>query len=380
MNRIVVFHPSNELYGADRILVNALQSFPEEAEKLVILPKDGKLTQLLESQVRNVIVVIQPDLPIIYRAIFTPLGIARFIRKYYKFSRWLKQMHQERPFDLAYVNTLSCSFILKVLYRLGIRRFIHVHEILENPKIVARGTAFLVDRYSQYTICVSKAVEQNLIRWRSSLKRQTFCIHNGISPIDQAPAVCAKGRVQFYLFGRIMPKKGQWYLIKALSLLPNEVLEKAHFKIVGGSPPGKDYLEEDLRSSIIAAGLENVISLEGFCDDISQKMGQADVCIVPSLMRDPFPTTVLEAMSASKPVIATDHGGAAEVVVNDKNGFLIPPDAPQKFAQIIREMILNPDIIQPMGDAAKFTYEKAFTLKNFQTNWSAVHRQQEFLK
>jgi glycosyltransferase involved in cell wall biosynthesis len=102
-------------------------------------------------------------------------------------------------------------------------------------------------------------------------------------------------------------------------------------------------------------------------------MQKASICLVPSLMRDPFPTTVLEAMSAGKPVIATNHGGAAEVIVDGENGYLIPPNEPDQLAQVLMRAIENPSLIRQMGCAAKSTFDSQFTMEHFAANWMKTH-------
>lgn len=375
MKSIAVFHPSNDLYGADRILVNALQAFSAESKKVVYLPKEGQLSQLILDSVENVEIKIIPTLPIIFRAIFSPKGILKFLKNYWSFKRYLKKEQQQHQFDLAYVNTLSCSFLLPILSRLKIKCFVHVHEILERPEIVAYVTARLARKYSDYVISVSKAVENNLIRLDPRITKKCHCLHNGIEPI-----ACTSEKVNehltFYLFGRIMPKKGQWYLVDSLAIIPKFILEKARFVIVGGPPPGREHLSDLLKSRIKEVGLESVVTLKGFCSDISREMAKADVCVVPSLMRDPFPTTVLEAMSSGKPVIATNHGGAAEVIKHEANGYLIEPNDLKQFAEVVERAILNRDLISDMGRSAKECYRSGFTLERFQEDWKELHKRE----
>lgn len=55
-------------------------------------------------------------------------------------------------------------------------------------------------------------------------------------------------------------------------------------------------------------------------------MSNADVCLVPSLMKDSFSTTVLEAMSASKAVMTINHVGVKEAVLDKETGFWVNPN------------------------------------------------------
>lgn len=372
MKTIAVFHPSNELYGSDRILVHALAAFPEDAQKIVFLPKDGPLTNHILENVKNSSVEIVSEMPIIYRELFSPSGILKFGKNYRQFKKYIKAFHQEHAFNFAYVNTLACSFLLPLLRQLDIPSFVHVHEIIEKPRFIARFTAKLANRYSDDVICVSKAVENNLIRLVPEIELKTHCLHNGIPPIVVGEKE-TNGELTFYLFGRIMPKKGQWYLLDALEKLSVEHLSRCHFFIVGGVLPGHEYLKTELSDRIHALGLEEKVELVDFCPDITDKMKEADVCVVPSLMRDPFPTTVLEAMSAGKPVIATDHGGAAEVIRNGENGFLISPNRPDQFASVLKKIIDQRDQIRDLGNCAKQDYQTRFTLEIFKKNWNMFH-------
>ena len=374
MKTIVVFHPSCELYGADRILVNALQSFPKNKLKIVYLLKDGPLIEYIEQNVKNVLIVIQPKMPIFYQALFSIKGVFKCLTSYWSFEKWFRNEHQKHQFDLAYVNTLSCFFLLRTLKKLKVRSFVHVHEIIERPKLAAWTMANFVNKYSDYIVCVSKATENSLARIVPGISSKSYCIHNGI-PSILADEKEVHGRLTFYLFGRITPKKGQWYLIEALSQIPRVTLEKSKFVIVGGTPLGKEHLLESLAEKIKEAGLESVVSMKGFCNDIRTEMNKADVCIVPSLMNGSFPIAVLEAMSAEKPVIVTKNSGAAEMITDGSNGFLIPPNDSNQFAQVLIEMIESKSRVKEMGMKAKEVFENKFTLERFQSNWRAIHRQ-----
>jgi len=137
---IAVFHPSSELYGADRIMVNAIKAIPESITKVVYLKSDGPLVDFLKSEVKNLKVIIKQDMPIIYRKIFRPTGIIRFAFNWIKFHGYLKREHRKYQFVSAYVNTLSTSFILPILKRKKIMNYIHVHEIIEDPRAIGKIT------------------------------------------------------------------------------------------------------------------------------------------------------------------------------------------------------------------------------------------------
>lgn len=288
MKKVAVFHPSSELYGADRILVLALKALPQSVEKVVYLRVPGPLVEFMKKEVSNVEVVLVPELPIIYRKIFTPLGVLAFIGQLFGFFKFLKSEKKKHQFGSAYINTLSCSFILPLCSFLKIPNLVHVHEIIEKPKLVAKLTAWLALKFSDKVVAVSQAVKDNLVLNSSRLEEKTVVLHNGIPEVlcNQMPQ---REKLNFYLFGRLMPKKGQWYLLEALERIPKSILRNTQFTLMGGVLEGNEHLQDDLEEKIASLGMEELVKLKPFAPNIALAMEEADVCLVPSKMRDPFP-------------------------------------------------------------------------------------------
>lgn len=367
--KVAVFHPSSELYGADRILINAIQAMPDEVHKTVYLKFEGPLAKELETKTKNTEVKITPYMPVIYREIFNPKGILKFSADWFKFAAFMRKEMRKNRFKSAYINTLSTTFILPIVKWMKMPAYVHVHEIIESPKMIGKLTAVLCHWFAQHLICVSEAVKKNMLRYVGVLEKKAVVIHNGIEAID-VPEKKLNGKVNFYLFGRIMEKKGQWFLIEALKGLSESERKQVRFTLMGGAVPGKESTLEELKNEINESGLEQVVELKEFAPDISQAMAKADVCLVPSLMKDPFPTTVLEAMSAGKPVIATDHGGAKEAISNSGGGFLIKAGMTDQLVGSIRSLLQKKSDIPSMGLRAKERFLSAFTKEHFNQNWS----------
>lgn len=370
MKKIAVFHPSNELYGADRIMVLATKAF-EAYKPIIYLPKDGPLSVFIKAELPDAEIKIVKDMPIICRAMFTPKGVIKSCKNYYKFRRFFKLEMTKHNFEKIYVNTLACSFILPMFRTFKIPIITHVHEILEHPRIAAKITAKLAFNYSQTVISVSQAVQDNLHILCKKRKAKSIVVHNGI-PAMPVQVLPKKDTLSFYLFGRIKPEKGQWYLIEALKLIPKIDLDGIKFNLIGDTLEGKEQLKLDLEKQIEAYGLRKFVHLKGFTKDIGAELSQADVCLIPSLMKDPFPTTVLEAMSAGKAVIVTDTGGAKEAIKHNETGFIIPPNTPVVFAETIRRLIRDRVLIQKVGQNAKAAYNGNFTINHFNKRWIAA--------
>jgi glycosyltransferase involved in cell wall biosynthesis len=365
---IAVFHPSAELYGADRILVNALKAIPNAINKKVYLFRGGPLTRLIEAEVENSEVIIKTDMPVIYRKIFTPFGIVKFASQWIQFLFFLRKENHKNQFTSGYVNTLSCSFILPLLAILRIKRFVHVHEIIDSPKVIGGLTAWIAQLFSNKIVCVSNAVLLGLKRYVKHIDVKGVVIHNGISAIEVNKKK-KSDTINFYLFGRIKPEKGQWFLIEALATISKEKLKNTKFVLMGGVVDGQENVLLELEEKIRAYGLANHVEIRDFVPNIADAMSDADVCLIPSLMKDPFPTTVLEAMSAAKPVITTNHGGAKEAVLDQETGFLVHPNNTEELANSIVNLINRKKELPQLGAKAKLRYQNLFTTKHFNKKW-----------
>ena len=75
--------------------------------------------------------------------------------------------------------------------------------------------------------------------------------------------------------------------------------------------------------------------------------------------------TVLEALSLGKALIATNVGGADEVLVDGQNALLVRPEAPDDLAAAIRRLIEDRALADKLGKGARATYEEHFTIERF---------------
>jgi glycosyltransferase involved in cell wall biosynthesis len=373
MKKIAIVHPSADLYGADRIMVAAAKSMTH-FQAHIFLPREGPLIEFIKSEVPSAKVTISPSLPIIQRSMFSIKGVLQVIKSVYTFKKFFRRENERYDYQVIYINTLASVLTLFSLRKLKVPLLIHVHEIIENPKIVAKLTSCIAVKYANKVVCVSKAVRDNIQgNCRFSLDH-VIIIRNGIKPIQEKVSL-PNFKIEFYLFGRIKPEKGQWYLLEALKYVDKSVLKFAHFNLVGGTVEGSEHLIENLRSIISQQKLSQRINLIDFTSDISELLSKADVCLVPSLMKDPFPTTVLEAMSLGKTIITTDGGGAKEAIENGTSGIVIPANDPQFFAEKIEAVILNRKMAKEMGLRARNRYQKYFTEDHFSSKWNEMIRE-----
>ena len=92
--------------------------------------------------------------------------------------------------------------------------------------------------------------------------------------------------------------------------------------------------EERLRRHIARAGAEDTVRLLGYRDDIGALLAAADVFCLPSYLEG-LPVSILEAMQAGIPCVATDVGGTGHVVRDGETGLLVPPRQPRRLAEAL---------------------------------------------
>lgn len=214
-------------------------------------------------------------------------------------------------------------------------------------------------------ICVSEAMRRNLID-RGFDARQVITIHNGIdaeayrqrirrTPEQVRAEFGLKPGAPFVgLVGNIRRWKGQTLLIEALrTVLP----ERPDFvcllvgEVATDSNDDARYAMET-RDMIARYGMEGKCALTGYRADIPDLMNAFDVVVNASILPDPFPRVILEAMAVGRPVIATDLGGAVESVVEGETGFLVPADGPAVLAARLLRLISEPALRLKMASAA----------------------------
>jgi glycosyltransferase involved in cell wall biosynthesis len=90
-------------------------------------------------------------------------------------------------------------------------------------------------------------------------------------------------------------------------------------------------------------------------------LNACDVFVLSS-RQEGFPITILEAMAAGKPVIATDVGGCAEAVVDGEAGLIVPPETLATLADAILSVLADPERAQAMGASGRERVQREFTV------------------
>lgn len=209
-------------------------------------------------------------------------------------------------------------------------------------------------------IAVSNEVKKGLCQDLRVQESKVSVVHNGIrlAPFfDLAPdaalrAMLTKGSERPIVFtpARLHAQKGHVYLLEAAALVPDA------FFVLAGDGPERETLEEHARK----LGIETRIRFLGQRKDIPQLLASCDLFVLPSLYEG-LPLSVLEAMAAGKPVIATAIGGTDEAVIHGATGLLVPPGNPAELATAIGTMLSDQGLATRLAEAGKERARQMFS-------------------
>ena len=161
--------------------------------------------------------------------------------------------------------------------------------------------------------------------------------------------------------GRLVPGKGHSLLLEALSRL-----RKAEFQedvpVVKCVFVGEGQERERLSRQAHALGLSDYVFFTGFRNDIPATLGALDVFTLPS-QSELLPLSIMEAMAAGLPVLATEVGSLTELIESEVSGLLTPPDDPEKLAVALRRLTADAALRAKLGACAAERAHTDFTLE-----------------
>ncbi|MEQ1654313.1 MAG: glycosyltransferase [Nitrospira sp.] len=168
--------------------------------------------------------------------------------------------------------------------------------------------------------------------------------------------------------GALFPVKGQQFLVQGLKILRDQGLN-VHLIILGEGDQ-----REQLRAEAVGLGMQAYVHLLGFCDRVADALPEMDVFALPSLSEG-LPLALLEAMAASRPVVATTVGGVPEVVIDGKTGMLVPPGDAGALADKLATVLGDQRLAAQLGSAARDAVRKDFSLALMLQRYQDLYRQ-----
>ncbi|MEX2580996.1 MAG: glycosyltransferase family 4 protein [Verrucomicrobiales bacterium] len=196
---------------------------------------------------------------------------------------------------------------------------------------------------------------------------RTIAIHNGVKdafggrtkarPVPGAP-------VRILMVGRFEQQKNQELLIRALAKLAD--LDWT-LTLVGEGP-----FRDRCRDLATEFGLDGRVDFAGYSSRVDRHLESHDLFALVTNWEG-FPRSILEAMSASLPVLVSDVGGSRESVVDGKTGRLVPPSDEAALVETLRELLTDPEELWRMGQAGRQRYAERFTFETMYANYTTLY-------
>jgi glycosyltransferase involved in cell wall biosynthesis len=123
---------------------------------------------------------------------------------------------------------------------------------------------------------------------------------------------------------------------------------------------GEGELSASLQAFAVELGIQDSVFFLGRCQNIAELLRVSEVCVLSS-NAEGFSNAILEYMAASRPVVATDVGGASEAIREGESGYLIPSGDDAKMASRLIELLRDPAKARRMGDEGRRVVEEQFS-------------------
>ncbi|WP_279432263.1 glycosyltransferase [Caldanaerobacter subterraneus] len=141
------------------------------------------------------------------------------------------------------------------------------------------------------------------------------------------------------------------------------------FELVGDGP-----LIGIVRERAEKLGISDKVQFSGACDDVPFRLAKAQIFILTSKWEG-FPRSILEAMRAGLPVIASDVGGVKEAVIDGLTGYIIPRGDKEELKKRLKELILDSHKRIRFGLAGRKRYEEFFTFERMAKQTMEVYQE-----
>ncbi len=380
---VFVVHHDADLYGADKSLLLSVRALVNDGyEPVVLVPRNGLLVDALRAEGFEVHIGATGK---ISRSLVTPLGLPRFALDVAASVRLIDRIVGARHVSLVYSNSVAAlgGAVWGLLRR--VPRLQHVRELVVSPRLASLGYPRLLRALGGYCVCNSGATRDWIVAESPALAQRSAVIWNGINGVNPpSPEAVAEFRAGLglapadllvTLVGRINRWKGQTVFVDAAARLRKQGVAGFRFLIVGDVAGDQHHFRQTMLQRIKDAGLESEVLWHPFTPNVDLVWAASDIAVVPSIDPEPFGRVAIEAMAHGLPVVASAHGGLAEIVAPEKTGILVPPRNADALAAAIGRLIANPALRTSFGDAGRLRQQTNFTQAEHDRKLLAIVRQ-----
>lgn len=278
-----------------------------------------------------------------------------------KLAEYIRQYKPDVLFTHGF-NGAIIALIVRIVKGIKVKTILTYHGSYHAPtkakkllEPIYNGlTHWIYKNFANITISVAEYSRQFLIsKGVPALKVVT--VHNGIKDIPTPkPFEMRHDVVNIITASRIDKVKGLSYMMEAVEKLKQRGL-KFHYYMIGEGPE-----LNEMKRIRKEKKLEDMVSFEGFQSNVPEWLAAADIFALPSLY-EYHSIAVLEAMRASKAIVATTVGGNGESITDMEQGLMVPAADSKAFADALERIIRDADLRKRLSENARKRFEEEFT-------------------
>lgn len=170
------------------------------------------------------------------------------------------------------------------------------------------------------------------------------------------------------IIARLVPVKDHHTMFRAMAVVVRAVPE-ARLLVVGDGP-----LRAELEAEAARLGIASHVTFLGLRHDIPELLSLLDVFVLSS-QSEGMSITILEAMAAKRPVVATDVGGTSWLVHHEKTGLLVPSQSPHRLADAVLRLLNDRAVAAQLGEAGYRLVRERFQVAHVIQQYDAVYRE-----
>jgi len=286
-------------------------------------------------------------------------------------TRYVKTLVEVKP-DIVHLGTASglsllkhgaMAFIARLLRYKVIVQFHFSFSKLQSQNILSNLAVWMIGYCNGAIIISSEWLQLQKIFPKMRIKFIPNAIDTRIySDIERPRNTQIDSGVQLLYLGHLGKDKGIYDLLQAIRVLKEKTLMKFMLDLYGESLEIGAF--ENIRTVIEKSGLSDVVRIHNpvYNEDKKKVLALSDIFILAS-HREGMPISIIEAMAAGLPIIASMVGGITDQIIDEETGYLVQPNNPNELCQALQKLIEDRKLRIRMGSAGR---ERA--VNNFDNN------------
>jgi glycosyltransferase involved in cell wall biosynthesis len=347
--------------GAERVLAYLVSHLAADAAlNVVLLPAWGEGWLAKQLPAKNVEVVPIPLLGVSVRCSLQAVTAA--LRKHQP------AVVHSHEFTMSALGGIAC-------WRLGLPHLFTMHgSRYYASRLSRRLVTALAARRAHQVVAVSHSVARSLAADLFLSRARIRVIPNGIPPVPNVvPTLRAElglsPLVQLIVaVGNLYTVKGHLHLLRAVAMLPERIGGSLHVAIAGR---GEE--EKSLRALAQSLGIGDRVHLLGLRNDIPNVLRSGTIYALPSLS-EALPLSLLEAMRAGLPIVASEVGEIPMVLEYGQAGLLAPPGDSAALADALGTILTDPRRAQTIAARAERTARERYGIEQMADKYLTLYR------